>query len=54
MGKSSESNKITYPSGLIDKSRIHSGKFIHPFKEYNVPSHIQDEVYLVAFFMLAM
>ncbi|KAG6746313.1 hypothetical protein POTOM_050853 [Populus tomentosa] len=46
---SSGSNKTNYPSGSIDKSRVRSSKFIHPFKELNVPSHIQDEVYLAAF-----
>jgi len=49
VGKYSGSNKTTYPSGSIDKSCVRSSKFIHPFKELNVPSHIQDEVYLVAF-----
>uniref|UniRef100_A0A6N2KY82 Aminotransferase-like plant mobile domain-containing protein n=1 Tax=Salix viminalis TaxID=40686 RepID=A0A6N2KY82_SALVM len=49
VGKSSSSNKTSYPSGSIDKSRVRSNKFIHPFKELNVPSHIQDEVYLAAF-----
>jgi hypothetical protein len=49
VGNSSGSNKTTYPSGSIDKSRLHSSKFIHPFKELNVPFHIQDEVYLTAF-----
>nr|TKS09069.1 uncharacterized protein D5086_0000097120 [Populus alba] len=34
---------------LQDWSRVRSSKFIHPFKELNVPSHIQDEVYLAAF-----
>nr|TKS15458.1 hypothetical protein D5086_0000034950 [Populus alba] len=49
VGKSSGSNKTNYPSGSIDKSRVRFSKFIHPFKELNVPSHIQDEVYLAAF-----
>jgi hypothetical protein len=49
MGKFSKSNKITYSSGSIDKSHIHSSKFIHPFKELNLPPHIQDKVYLVTF-----
>ena len=49
VGKYNESNKTTYPSGSIDKSCVRSSKFIHPFKELNFPSHIQDEVYLVAF-----
>ena len=49
MGKSSETNKITYPSGSIDKSRIRSKKSIHPFKELNAPPHIQDNVYLTTF-----
>jgi len=46
---SRESNKITYPSGSIDKSRIRSSKFMYPLKELNVPSHIQDEVSLEVF-----
>jgi hypothetical protein len=49
IGKFSKSNKITYSSGSIDKSHIHSSKFIHPFKELNLPPHIQDKVYLVTF-----
>jgi hypothetical protein len=49
MGKSSESNKITYPSGSINKSRIRSGKFVYPLKELNVTPYIQDEVYLAVF-----
>ncbi|KAG5222370.1 Plant mobile domain family [Salix suchowensis] len=49
VGKSSGFNKTNYPSGSIDKSRVRSSKFICPFKELNVPSHIRDEVYLAAF-----
>jgi hypothetical protein len=49
MSKSSESNKITYPSGSINKSRIRSSNFIHLLKKLKVPSHIQDEVSSVAF-----
>jgi hypothetical protein len=49
MDKFSKSNKITYSSGSIDMSHIHSSKFIHPLKELNLPPHIQDEVYLVTF-----
>jgi len=48
MSKSSESNKITYPSCSINKSRIRSSNFIH-LKKFKVPSHIQDEVSSVAF-----
>jgi len=49
MSMSRESNKITYPSSSIDKSRIRSSKFMHPLKELNIHSHIQDEVSLEVF-----
>jgi hypothetical protein len=49
MSKSSESNKIAYPSGLINKSCICSSNFIHLLRKLKVLFHIQDEVSLVAF-----
>jgi hypothetical protein len=49
MSKSSESNKITYPSSLIDKSCVCSSKFTHPLTELNIHFHIQDRVFLATF-----
>ncbi|KAG6736462.1 hypothetical protein POTOM_060765 [Populus tomentosa] len=49
--KSSKANKITYPFGSIDKSRIRYEKFIYPLKKLNIPPYIQDDVYLMTFLL---